>query len=246
MRGIPGRLGHGMALAVLLIGVPAAAQTLPPFGSPPPSAAPAGLAAEAPPLNLSQRGIPAEASAENGVLARDRALASGRRIAWERALAEAGLSATSLSDQRIESLVSSIVIEQERTAPTRYSGRITVIFNPNRVRSALGGSTVVPGASLAPVAAAPASNWLEAVATYRTMGEWLELQRRLRGAGQVASVDILAIAVDAARLRLGLRGPAPEAAATLAVLGVALEPMVAAGPDTASAASWRVGLAGGG
>ncbi|MDN3565275.1 hypothetical protein QWZ14_12965 [Paeniroseomonas aquatica] len=250
MRGIPGRLGHGMALAVLLIGVPAAAQTLPPVGSPPPSAAPAGLAAEAPPLNLSQRGIPAEASAENGVLARDRALASGRRIAWERALAEAGLPATSLSDQRIESLVSSIVIEQERTAPTRYTGRITVNFDPNRVRGALGGGTAVPGATPPPVVAAPASNWLVAVASYRGMTDWLELQRRLRAAGQVAGVDILAIAVDRAKLRLGLRAPAPEVAAELAAAGIALEPLLQPEavpmPGATPGAAWRLGLAGGG
>jgi hypothetical protein len=67
------------------------------------------------------------------------------------------------------------------------------------------------------------------------MGEWLELQRRLRGAPPVASVDIQAIAVDAARLRLGLRAPPPEAAALLAAIGIALEQ---AGP------SWRLGLAG--
>lgn len=237
MLGSMGRAGRGvMLLAGLLAGAGPAAAQVPPL--PPVATVPA----EPQPLNLTQRGIPAEATAENGVLARDRALAAGRRTAWERALAEAGLPPTTLSDQRIEDLVSSIVIEQERTAPTRYSGRITVVFNPNRVRAALGGSTVVPGASIAPVAAAPASNWLEAVATYRSMGEWLELQRRLRGAGQVASVDILAIAVDAARLRLGLRGPAPEAAATLAVLGVMLEQPAAAIPGGA----WRVGLAGGG
>ncbi|WP_236033303.1 hypothetical protein [Belnapia mucosa] len=226
MLGSVGRSGCGMAFLAWLLGaVPAAAQ------------APLPLAAEAPPINLVQRGVPAEATAENGVLARERALAAGRRAAWERALSEAGLPLTNLSDQRIEDMVRSITIEQERPSPTRYSGRITVVFDPNRVRSALGGSVNVPGAAPPPVAAgAPASNWLEAVAIYRSMGEWLELQRRLRGASPVASVDIQGIAVDAARLRIGLRAPPAEAAAALAALGIALE---AAGP------SWRLGLAGG-
>ena len=232
-----GRWGCGMALALLLGAMPpAAAQFLPPI---------APAAVEASPINLNQRGIPAEASAENGVLARDRALAAGRRIAWERALSEAGLPASSLSDQRIEDLVGSIVIEQERTAPTRYTGRITVNFDPNRVRAALGGGTNVPGSTVPAVVAAPASNWLVAIASYRSMAEWLELQRRLRAAGPVAGVDIQAIAVDQARLRLGLRAPAMDAAAELATLGVALtQGMAASGTQFQS--SWRVGLAGGG
>lgn len=245
MQGKHRRLGCGMALAALaMLGVapPASGQYLPPAAAPF-TAAPAAEAP--PPLNLSQRGIPAEASAENGVLARDKALAAGRRLAWEKALSEAGLPATTLSDQRIEGLVSSIVIEQERTAPTRYTGRITVNFDPNRVRGVLGGNTTVPGATQPAVAAAPASNWLEARATYRSMAEWLDLQRRLRTAGPVASVDILAISVDQARLRLGLRAPAPDAAASLIAAGIALEPTMAQ-PGMPADATWRLGLAGGG
>jgi hypothetical protein len=222
----------GLVLA-LAAASPALAQTA---ALPPPAIPPVVTTPDPSALNLTQRGIPAEASAENGVLAREQALAAGRRTAWERALSEAGLPPVNLSDGRLEDMVRSIVIEQERTAPTRYTGRITVVFDPNRVRSALGGSVTVPGASPPPVAAAaPASNWIEASAIYRSMGEWLELQRRLRGAPPVASVDIQGIAVDAARLRLGLRAPPPEAAALLAALGIALEQV---GP------SWRLGLAG--
>ena len=246
------RLG-ATAAALLLLPVaaaaPAAAQFLP--AEPPASAA----AAPAGP-NLTQRGIPAEATAENGVLARERALASGRRLAWEKLAAEAGASPGSLSDSRIESMVASIVIEQERITPTRYSGRITVNFDPGRVRSALGrsGGAVAGGggggegttAALPSVAAPqgpPASNWVEAVATYRSLGEWIELKRRLAGAGPVASVDVVGIAVDAARLRLGLRAPAQAAAGDLAALGIAMVPVRG---GAAPGETWRVGLAGGG
>ncbi|WP_254453765.1 hypothetical protein [Siccirubricoccus sp. G192] len=76
------------------------------------------------------------------------------------------------------------------------------------------------------------------------MGEWLGLRRRLSGAGPVASVEIQALAVDAARLRLGLRAPPPIAAGDLAALGIALVP--AAGPGPGFGRSWRLGLAGGG
>ncbi|TDG02636.1 hypothetical protein E2C05_32490, partial [Paracraurococcus ruber] len=99
----------------------------------PGAADPAGAA-----LTLTQQGVPAEATAENGVLARERALAAGRRAAFQRMVSEAGVTAPSLSDAQIEDLVNSIVIEQERTSPSRYSGRITVNFDGNRVRTALG------------------------------------------------------------------------------------------------------------
>lgn len=266
-------------------------QVLPPMtpGSMDPGAGLLAPEAVGPVLNLNQRGVPAEATAENGVVARERALATGRRLAWERLLAEAGAPATPLSDSQIENLVASIVIEQERPSPTRYAGRITVNFSGSRVRSllsarapnlaALGGSGggglsgaggVAGGAAVSPPAAptppggsamsGPASNWLEAVATYRSMGEWLELRRRLRGAGPVATVEVLGIAVDAARLRVGLRVPPGVAAADLAGLGIALEPALPAGfpvappvfPLGAAPASvppgptWRLGLAGGG
>ena len=83
VRGITG--GVLLLSAAFPLAAPAVAQVA---ALPPPIATPG---AEAQALNLTQRGIPAEASAENGVLARERALAAGRRTAWERALSEAGL-----------------------------------------------------------------------------------------------------------------------------------------------------------
>ena len=261
----------GALLAALAGAAPALAQYAPsPYAAPVPAApvpaAPAPLAPPAsamtvpPPapepaaLSFAQRGIPAEASAENGVLAREQAFAAGRLAAWDRMLSEAGIAPVSLPDSQIESLVNSIVIEQERTLPTRYIGRITVNFSPGRVRNALGarapGGAPAPAGTPPAIAAspqAPASTWVEAVAIYRSMGEWLELRRRLQGAGPVASVEIRAIAVDAARLRLGLRSPPPVAAGELSGFGVAVTPM--AGPSAGAAPpgeSWRVDLAGGG
>ena len=103
--------------------------------------APAALhAQDAPaPVSFTQRGVPAEATAENGVIARERAFVAGRRAAWERIASAAGVTRT-LSDQQIESMVTSIIIEEERTSPTRYTGRITVNFNPGRVRAITGGA----------------------------------------------------------------------------------------------------------
>ena len=68
-------------------------------------------------------------------------------------------------------------------------------------------------------------------------------QLSLHTAGPVASVDILGIAVDAARLRLGLRAPTQAAASELAALGIALVPVRG---GASAGETWRVGLAGGG
>lgn len=222
------------------------------------AAVPAGAQTEvaAPVVNLTQSGVPAEATAENGVLAREQALANGRRLAWTRLVAGAGGGPTTLSDRQIENLVSSIVIEQERPGPTRYSGRITVNFSAARVRGALGaraglsgegGGSAPIGATEAPPAPAPASTWLQATASYRSLGEWLEIRRRLGAAAPVASVEIQGIAVDAARLRIGLRSPPALAAGELASLGLALAPAgLAPGAAEGAPERWRLGLAGGG
>lgn len=227
-----------LAALLLLPALPRAeAQMLPP-----PIAAPPSL----PALSFTQSGVPAEATAEDGVRARERALASGRRLAWQRLTTEAGLPGLPLGDAQIEEMVSSIVIEEERIAPTRYTGRITVNFDPSRVRAALAGR--VPGIAPPPPPApsGPASTWVEAVATFRSMGEWLELRRRLMAAPPVASVAVQGIAADSARLRLGLRVPPPVAAEELAMLGVVLAPYAAPAPGAAPGLqeSWYVGLAG--
>ncbi|WP_240756754.1 hypothetical protein [Roseicella aquatilis] len=250
------RAGGG-ALALLaglvlgLAALPAAAQL------PPPEAGTAAAAPQPPAVNFTQRGVPAEATAENGVLAREKALAAGRRAAWQRVLTEAGASGPSLSDSQIEDMVSSIVIEEERTSPTRYSGRITVNFNAGRARRALGRSapssgTAQAGAAsgaasgtgdpAAPAGPAPISNWIEVIANYGSMAEWLDLMQRLRAAAPVGSVAIQAIATDAARLRLGLRAPPREAASGLAEAGLAMGPALGAPPGEL----WHLGLGGGG
>lgn len=202
------------------------------------------------PVSFTQRGVPAEATAENGVVARERALANGRRAAWER-IASASGAGRGLSDAQIEAMVTSIIIEEERTSPTRYVGRITVNFNPGRARAYTGGAGVAEGGGASTGGAAPAETTaerrpqgpvpaaatIEAIALYGSLNEWLELRRRLAGAA--ARLDVVAISTDRARLRLGLRAPPAVAAEGLASQGITLTP----GSGTPGDA-WRVGLAG--
>ena len=72
------RAAGGLALGLVLAAAPALAQIPPPLADQPAAAVAEPPAAS---LNLTQRGVPAEASAENGVLAKEKALAAGRRAA---------------------------------------------------------------------------------------------------------------------------------------------------------------------
>jgi cardiolipin synthase len=217
-----------LALGLLLAAAPALGQPLP----------------DANPYQ--QRNVPAEATAENAVVARDRALAAGQRLAYERMAGQLGLS-RGVSDSQIEGLVSSLVIESERITPRGYSGRITVNFNPARVGGgsapATAGAAPPPGAAPAP-ARGPAVATLEAVARYATFPEWVEINRRLSASPAIARVEIVSVAGDAARLRLGLRSQPPEAATELAGSGLLLGPTVPTPMDARSGDGWRLTLAG--
>jgi hypothetical protein len=190
---------------------------------------------------LRQTGVEVDATAADGVQARNQAHAQARRIAFGRLAAAVGATPPNLSDAQIEGLVASLIIEQERITPTRYAGRLTVVFNGAAARGVLGGNVPLGGGPGAPnpLAGQPASSFIEASTSFAGMGQWLDLRRRMLAAGPVASVDILAIAVDGARLRIGLRLPPAEAAVQLNSNGVLLAPGMG-GMD-----AWRVGLAGG-
>lgn len=187
---------------------------------------------------FTQRGITVETSAENAVIARNRAIASAQRQAYEKMASELGFS-RSASDSQIDSLVDSIIVEQERATRTGYNGRLTVNFNPRRVSnfagiSSGGGAAVAGGApgstsgaspsgTSANAAFNPAIAFVETETQFSGMQEWLGLRRRLLATPEIASVDVAAIAVDGARLRLGLRLPPNEAARALAARGIVLQ-----------------------
>ena len=190
-------------------------------------------AAETP---LIQRNIPAEATAENAVVARDRALVAGQRTAYERMAASLGLPANA-SDSDIQALVSSLVIESERVTPRGYAARITVNFNaPGGAANPLAAQVPppLPGAA----AQGPTVASLEAVARYRSLPEYADLTRRLAAQPAVARVEIVSISGERARLRLGLRSQPQDAAAEMARGGLLLGP-------GAAGEGWRLGLAGG-
>jgi hypothetical protein len=218
-----------LALGLLLTAAPALGQALP----------------EANPYQ--QRNVPAEATAENAVVARDRALAAGQRLAYERMAGQLGLS-RGVSDSQIDALVQSLVIESERITPRGYSARITVNFNPARVGGTGGapgmaGAAPLPGATAAP-SRGPAVATLEALARYNTFPEWVEITRRLNASPAIARVEVVTVAGDAARLRLALRSPPPEAANELAGSGLLLGPAAPTAMEARPGEGWRLTLAG--
>jgi hypothetical protein len=235
-----------------------------------------------------QRGVTVETTAENSVVARTKALAAAQRQAYEKMASELGFS-RGASDSQIESMVDSIIVEQERATRTGYNGRLTVNFNQRKVSNFAGLSTGGSGGSSTAEAGGggtssssssssyvappvvptnqafnPASAFVETVASFNSMPQWLDLRRRLLASPEVSSVDIVAIAVDGARLRLGLRMPPAQAAQGLASRGILLQqaggippagqpgllaPPVRMGtvpvPVAQPGAVWRLGLAGG-
>ena len=187
---------------------------------------------------LVQRGVPAEATAENAVAAREQAHANARRIAFQRMTEAMGAHAGTPSDAQLERMVAALIVETERTSSTRYIGRLTVQFSPRQVASVTGRSVSSPGGSGGSVGVdipMAAQSYVEAQARFGSLQEWLELRRRLRNSNSVSSMDIVAISTDAARMRLGLRQQRDEAAALLNAAGLAVIP---------EGAGWQVGLSG--
>lgn len=209
---------------------------------------------------LVQRGIPAEATAETAVLAREQALNNGQRLAYERMASSLGLNPRA-SDAQIEGMVRSLIIESERISARTYTARITVNFNPQRVAAAGGRlpapssdggvPLAAPGAMATPApnpGTGPAVTTVEALASYRSFAEWVEITRRLSTAAPVARMQVVAVAADGARLRLSLRAMPAEAAAGMADSGLFLSPTLAdprLPPNPVPGREgWRLSLAG--
>jgi hypothetical protein len=114
-----------------------------------------------------------------------------------------------------------------------------VQFNPGLVASVTGRSFTGGGSGggLALNIPMAAQSYMEASSQHGSLSEWLEMRRRLRASGSVASMEIISLSMDAARFRLGLRQPAPEAATALTGAGLIIN---------SNGASWQVSLGAGG
>ena len=91
-----------------------------------------GIAPVASSTDISVGGIEVDATGENAQDARSNGWRQAQRLAWEQ------LDGPDIPDARLDSLVSSIVIEQESIGPRRYIARLGVIFDRQRAGGLLG------------------------------------------------------------------------------------------------------------
>ncbi|HEU0118258.1 MAG TPA: DUF2066 domain-containing protein, partial [Alphaproteobacteria bacterium] len=85
--------------------------------------------------------VAVDATADNGVHARDLAIAQAQRAAFDQLLDRLGADSSmekKLSDDDIATLVQNFEVQSERTSATRYIGTYTVQFRPTAVRDYLG------------------------------------------------------------------------------------------------------------
>ncbi len=100
----------------------------------------AATAPAAPAADLfSVNGVHVDASAESATAARDRALADGRPIAWQRLYRRLAPQSSwdkqpQLDDKALERIVRSFEVANERRSTTRYLADVTYHFNANEVR----------------------------------------------------------------------------------------------------------------
>jgi hypothetical protein len=92
-----------------------------------------GIAPVASSTDIEVSGIEVNVTGDNPNDARMNGWLEAQRIAWER------IDGPEIPDSRLQSLVSAVVVEEERLGPRRYIARLGVIFDRQRAGSLLGG-----------------------------------------------------------------------------------------------------------
>jgi len=92
-----------------------------------------GIAPVASSTDIEVSGIEVNVTSDNPNDARMNGWLEAQRIAWER------IDGPEIPDSRLQSLVSAVVVEEERLGPRRYIARLGVIFDRQRAGSLLGG-----------------------------------------------------------------------------------------------------------
>lgn len=177
------------------------------------------------------RAIPVDVAGPDAVAARDRAIADASRQAWGQLLdriaaPDRAAALRTLPGPEIEAMVQGIEIDDERVAPNRYRASLSVAFDPDRVRNRLAGAGGGAGGG-GPVAA---------VASFRGIRQWGELQQRLAASPAVARFELRVLRVAEAEMTLVLTEDPARAAETMAANGLRLDADPAGGP-------WRLRLA---
>lgn len=123
-----------------------------------------GIAPIASSSDITVTGIEVDVRADTAEQAREKGWREAQRKAWDK------INGPDISQQQLESLVSSIVIQNEKIGPRRYIAKLAVIFDRARSQSYLGG--VERGAPSAPMLLIPAMMSGGTFTVYETRSPW--------------------------------------------------------------------------
>lgn len=123
-----------------------------------------GIQAIAASGDIAASGIEVNVTGESAEDAREKGWALAQRMAWRQ------LGGPALPDSRIDSMVSAVVIEEEKIGPRRYIATLGVIFDRTRAGSTLGASG--PRKRSAPMLLMPVLIEGGAVTMYERRNSW--------------------------------------------------------------------------
>lgn len=123
-----------------------------------------GIAPNASSSDIDVPGIEVDVRADTGEEARAEAWRRAQRMAWEK------VGGPAVSDSQLESMVSAIVIEQERIGPRRYIATLGVVFDRQRAGRYLGGGA--QGRGSAPMLVMPVLASGGAYTIFEVRNEW--------------------------------------------------------------------------
>jgi hypothetical protein len=123
-----------------------------------------GIAPVAVSTDIEVGGIRVDARGDTAEAAREEGWKEAQRKAWER------IDGPAVSDSQLQSLVSAIVIEQERIGPGRYIATLGVIFDRQRAGRLLGEGTSGPRS--APMLLVPVTVSEGTATTFETRNPW--------------------------------------------------------------------------
>ncbi len=111
------------------------------------------------------------------------AQSKGWQALWAKTTGRPVNEAPKLSDSVLNAMVSSIVIEQEQIGPTRYIGRLGILFERARAGQLLGVGGVAGGQQSAPFLVIPVLQTGSSFQSFESRNEWLRAWNRFRTGG---------------------------------------------------------------
>jgi hypothetical protein len=194
------------------------------------------------------RDVAVDASAENALAARDKAIAQGYARAFEALAARltAGSTATPHPDlSQLDSLVRDFEVQSERGSATRWIGVLTVRFRPDRTQAYLArsGARIAAGALDTP-GEAPALAGVEPwtgpaqrfglVLPIGSLADWISARDALQRTPGTKKVELTGLARNQARIAIDYAGDVERLRTALQQTGFTLGAPINVGANNAA------------